>query len=324
MTIRRPNRRGVALILVLLMVTVIVAFTLQFNRDSRNEIYGAAALSERLRLRCVAESGIQAGQALLLADGNHFDALTEPWGNTEMLSLKSEGLFENASFKVAITDEAGKIAINQLVTGAAFNPQLYDILLRLLTGVHLRLERGRAENLLAAIKDWLDPDDEVTGGGAESAYYAGLGRPYRAKNAALDCIEELLMVKGMTREIFYGTAETVGLVHCLTAFGDGKININTAPVPVLLALAAEMTAGDAARLDEYRRDGRNDLANATWYQGFTQQVGIAMPASLIAVRSDIFQITAVGLQGQMAERVTGIVKRTADRRRVIPLSWKVE
>ena len=37
------------------------------------------------------------------------------------------------------------------------------------------------------------------------------------------------MVKGVTRELFYGTGESPGLVQCLTVFGDGKININTAP-----------------------------------------------------------------------------------------------
>ena len=74
------------------------------------------------------------------------------------------------------------------------------------------------------------------------------------------------MVKGVTRELFYGTGETAGLVQCLTVFGDGKININTAPKPVLRALSAEMTDEAVDWLDEYRRDERNDLADPGWYQ----------------------------------------------------------
>ena len=241
-----------------------------------------------------------------------------------MLALKSEDFFDNASFKLLIEDEGGKIAVNRLVSGNAYNPLVRDLLLRLLTGPYFRLEQIKAAELLDAIKDWIDADDEVTGAGAEGAFYAGLERPYAAKNAPLDCIEELLMVKGMTRDLFYGTAESPGLAQCLTVFGDGKININTAPKPVLRALAAEMTDDEVDRLDKYRRDQRNDLADPGWYQKLPRSAGINIPAGLIVVRSDIFRITAVGLQGRMAERVTGVVKREADRRKIKLLSWKVE
>jgi general secretion pathway protein K len=131
------------------------------------------------------------------------------------------------------------------------------------------------------------------------------------------------MVKGMTRELFYGTAESPGLVRCLTVFGEGRININTAPPPVLLALAEEMRTDDVERLIEYRRDLRNDLSSPAWHQQITQPAGINMPTALIVVKSDVFQITAIGFQGQMEERVTAIVRRGADRRKVGLLSWKV-
>ncbi len=318
------NRRGVALIVVLLMVSMIVALTIQLNRDTRSEVYGAANISDGVRLRYIAESGFYVGEALLLADKNTSDALTEQWANTEMIALMSEGFFDNGAFKLAIQDEGGKIAVNKLLNGAAYNPLIRDLLLRLLTGHSFRMEQRKAEELIDALKDWIDTDDEVTGGGAEGAYYAGLTRPYAAKNAPIDCIEELLMVKGVTRELFYGTRESPGLVQCMTVFGDGMININTAPKPVLQALAVEMTDDEADWLDKYRRDVRNNLADAGWYQKLPRASGLNVPAGLIKVRSDVFQITAVGVQGRMTERITGIVKREADRRKVKLLSWKVE
>ena len=318
------NRRGVALIVVLLMVSIIVALTIQLNRDTRSEVYGAANLSDGIRLRYIAESGFNVGEALLLADKNQFDALTEQWANTEMIALMSEGFFDNGSFKLAIQDEGGKIAINTLVSGTGYNNLIRDLLLRLLTGPSFRLEQRKAEELIDAIKDWIDGDDEVTGsGGAEGAFYAGLERPYRSKNKPIDCIEELLMVKGVTRELFYGTRESAGLVQCLTVFGDGKININTAPKPVLQALAVEMSDDEADWLDKYRRDGRNNLADLGWYQKLPRASGLNVPAALIKVKSDTFQITAVGVQGRMTERITGMVRREGERT-VKLLSWKVE
>jgi general secretion pathway protein K len=320
----RPNRRGVALIVVLLIVSIITALTIQFNRDTRSEVTGAANLSDGIRLRYVAVSGFSVGEALLLADKTPFDGLTELWANTEMISLQSEGYFDNGSFQLAIQDEGGKIAINSLVNGSAYNVPIRDLLLRLLTGPSFRLDQRKAEELVDAIKDWIDADDEVTGAGAEGAYYAGLARPYAAKNAPIDCIEELLMVKGVTRELFYGTRESPGLAQCLSAFGDAKININTAPNPVLRALAAEMTDEDVRQLDKYRREAQNNLADAAWYQKIPRATPIPIPAGLIKVKSEIFRITAVGLQGRMSERITGVVKRNTDQRKAKLLSWKVE
>lgn len=132
------------------------------------------------------------------------------------------------------------------------------------------------------------------------------------------------MVKGMTQELFYGTRESPGLSQCLTVFGDGRININTASKPVLRALAPEMTDDEVDRIDKYRRDPRNDLADPGWYQKLPRSSVINIPPGLIVVRADTFRITAIGLQGRMAERITGVVKREADRRRVKLLTWKVE
>ena len=319
-----PNRRGVALIVVLLMVSIITALTIQLNRDTRSDITAAANLSDGIRLRYVAQSGFAVGEALLLADRTNFDALTEQWANTEMLSLISEGFFDNGSFKLAIQDEGGKININSLVSGTTFSAPIHDLLLRLLTGPSFRLDQRKAEELLDAIKDWIDADDVVTGAGAEGAYYAGLRRPYTAKNAPIDCIEELLMVKGVTRELFYGTGESPGLAQCLSVYGDAKININTAPNAVLRALATEMTDDDVKQLDKYRREPQNNLADVNWYQKIPRAAPIPIPAGLIKVKSEIFQITAVGLQGRMSERITGVVKRGADQRTATLLSWKVE
>jgi general secretion pathway protein K len=322
----RRNERGVALILVLLMISIIVAITIQLNRSMRSEVYEAANLSDGIRLRYVAQSGFYAGEALLLADKNQFDALTEEWAKTEMLALKSEGLFDNGSFNLLIEDERGKIPINRLVNGSAYNVTVRDLLLRLLTGPDFHLSQDQAGEIVDAVKDWIDADSEVTGAGAEDGYYGGLDRPYAAKNAPLDCIEELLMVKGITRELFYGTGESPGLVSCLTVFGDVsavKININTAPKPVLRALSAEMTGDAVELLDEYRRDERNNLADPGWYNQVRGATGLNIPAGLTSVVSDTFRITAVGLQGRMTQRITAVVNR-ADRKKMKLLYWKVE
>ncbi len=318
------SRRGIALIVVLLMVAILVAITIQWNRSSRSEVHEAANLSDGIRLRYVAESGFYAGEALLLSDRNGFDALTEKWAKADELARQSEEFFDDGSFRLLIEDEGGRIPINRLVNGNLYNATVRDILLRLMTGPYFRLSKARAGDILDAAKDWMDADSEVTGGGAEEGYYAGLGRPYAAKNAPLDCIGELLMVRGMTSELFYGTEESPGLATCLTIFGDGKININTASKPVLRALSAEMTDDGVEELDEYRRNEKNDLTDPGWYSRIPGAADWNIPSGLTSVGSDTFRIVSIGRQGRMERRITSVVKRQTDRKKVDLLSWKVE
>ena len=132
------------------------------------------------------------------------------------------------------------------------------------------------------------------------------------------------MVKGVTRQLFYGTGESPGLVQCMTVFGDGRVNINTAPTPVLRALATEMSDGELEWLDRYRRDVRNDLAESGWHQRIPRASGLNILPQLVKINSDIFQVTAIGYQGRMAGRITAVIQRQADRKKITLLSWKVE
>jgi competence ComEA-like helix-hairpin-helix protein len=58
--------------------------------------------------------------------------------------------------------------------------------------------------IAAAIIDWRDEDNEVTPGGAEADYYASLQPPYLPRNGPLETVRELLMVRGISRELLLG------------------------------------------------------------------------------------------------------------------------
>jgi general secretion pathway protein K len=318
------NNRGVALIVVILMVSVIIALTVEFNRSTRDELYGTANLSDGIRLYYIAKSAFYGAEALLSEDQNNYDALTENWARLELLSAQSESFFRKGSFQVLIEDEAGKIPINRLITGNAYNAPVKDLLIRLLSLPEFKLESGRVVEIVDAIKDWLDKDDEVTGLGAESSYYRGLATPYVSKNGFLDCIDDLLMVRGVTRELFYGTKDTPALRQCLTVYGEGAININTAPKQVLRALSPDLSVENAARMDVYRRTEGNDLSDVNWYRKIAGLQGINMSYSLLTVKSSYFTIISTGMLGKMKQTVTGSVRRGQERGSAELLSWNVE
>jgi general secretion pathway protein K len=319
------NDRGVALILVIMIVGVLTAVTIEMNRSSRAEIHDAANLSDGIRLHYIAKSGFNAGIGLLLLDRNNFDALYEDWANRELIAARSKTLFNDGYFDVPIEDESGKIPINRLVAGHVFNEDIKGLMLRLLMQPEFGLEEKRAGEILEAVKDWIDRDDETTGtGGAESAYYSTLGQSYAVKNGPLDCIDELLMIKGVTKELYYGTRESSGLSQLLTVYGDGRININTAPRPVLRALSEGMDVKAAESMDEYRRNKDNDLADASWYQRVPGMAGIQIDSRLIKTTSSTFKIVSIGRLHAMSKSVSGVINRDADGRTAKILSWKAE
>ncbi len=129
----------------------------------------------------------------------------------------------------------------------------------------------------------------------------------------MDCIEELLMVKGITKEIFTGTKEKPGLAGFVTADSDGLININTAPKMVLRALSADIRCELADRMDEYRRKEGNDLSSPQWYTQVPGMAGVTIKPGLITVKSNYFKIISVGKMKNMEQSLSGVVKRSGQK-----------
>lgn len=314
------NNRGVALILVILMISIIIAVTLQLNISSRSEIYEAANLSDGVKLTYIAKSGFYGGEALLIEDTNNFDSLNEKWAKVGPISAGSKTFFNEGYFKVDIEDESGKIQINKLVN----NDNIKGLLTRLLILPEFNLNEEHVRDIIDAVKDWIDEDDEVTGFGAEDIYYKGLKEPYPCKNGPLDCIDELLMIKGITGNLYYGTDEIPGIVNYLTIYGDGKININTAPKLILKVLSSGITEEMVSDMDNHRRSEGNDLSKPTWYKNVTGMAGITIDSGLISTESKTFKIISKGHLNDMSKKVEGVITRNMTNKTAKILSWKVE
>ncbi|MBL8024690.1 MAG: general secretion pathway protein GspK [Elusimicrobia bacterium] len=87
-------------------------------------------------------------------------------------------------------------------------------------------------DVAASILDWRDSDSLVTAGGAETDFYETLAEPYPCRNGPLQSVPELLLLKGMTAELYEKISPLV------TVEGPGTVNVHTAPAEVLEALGA--------------------------------------------------------------------------------------
>lgn len=84
----------------------------------------------------------------------------------------------------------------------------------------------RAEEVIDSLMDWMDPDDFLRPNGAETPYYLkNFG--YTAANRILDAPEEMLLVKGVDREMYH----SVGRLLDFSVINTG-VNPNTMPEDV--------------------------------------------------------------------------------------------
>jgi general secretion pathway protein K len=180
-----------------------------------------------------------------------------------------------------------------------------------------------------SILDWIDADDLPRPAGAESDYYQGLNPPYYAKNAPMDDLSELLLVKEIRdhREIYWGGAATnhsgakfyhklgfgtapdqtpdypFGLKDVFTPFSTGKININTADKNVL----AMILGGDTSLADVIisKRPFQNldQLAAVTGLN--PQQFG-----NLCDVSSSTYEVLVTAQIGDVKRVYVAILART--------------
>lgn len=336
------NHRGIALLVTLTVITVLIVATLEMNRKTRSVLFSAATTRDRMTLSQMASSGIHAAKAILIIDKNNSssDSLQEDWADPEKINeILQDVSFDDGHITLTISDELGKIQINSLVQfpeGHEFNPvqrMLWDQFLNLLITQDELFKDIEPEAIINSVKDWLDSgdDDAITGlSGAESDYYQDLDPSYACKNGPFTHIDELALVKGVSRELYQGAGELLGISSYLTVHGiikkedhsftyDGKININTAQLPVLSAILPLGNEDLAQAIYDYRQETSDsvyihDLSSATWYKQVPGLSNIDIDPGLVTTSSDVFQIESTAILHEMKITITAIVKRERDKK----------
>ena len=338
---RRNEQAGAALILVLLMITVLVVLAVETLRAMQVEEAGARYFQDSFQAEALAKSGVHVTMALLLKDAetNQADHLGELWAQVGRPGLEGTPLSEIGTLEGQVADESGKFPINALVDDkGALRPAHAQVLGHLLTNPPFQMEPEEAMALVAAVKDWLDPDDEtIEGGGAESEYYQSQEKPHGCKNGPMTSLAELLLIRGMTEALYYGKEGGAGLKDLLTLYSGGKININTAGPLVLQALLSPSTPPETAAswvesVIAYRQEEMHwdALGESDWYRnrmvGFSD---ISLSAELITVQSSYFSVRLTGKVGAGRKTVFACLERRKldkekqDQMDVVVRFWQV-
>jgi general secretion pathway protein K len=251
------NQDGIALIMALWIITILSMVVLEFSFAMRTEVHIAKNFQEETQLYAMAEGGVQRAVAeLVYKHDPKVQEMRKTLNPNEIPPDKREWLTDGRDYKlqfdqgvceVRIIGEGGKVNIN-LVSET--------MLRKITTNVGVKIEAN--DTVVDSILDWRDADDLYRVNGAENDYYRSLKEPYDCKNGPLDAIEELLLVKGITPDLFYGKkfgkkgegeekVDPVGLKDIFSIYATGEqIDINSAPLPVLKVVLG--IPGEIARL----------------------------------------------------------------------------
>ena len=202
------------------------------------------------------------------------------------------GYLENKS---GLLDEERKLNLNTVNT---------DTLIRLFTAkleMDEKVKEKEIQALVDSIEDWRDEDNDRRDLGAEKFEYLVLKKSYECKNGPFESVEELLLVKGMSPEIFKKVRPY------LTVYGSGKVNLNTASAQVLSALGISDAGVSGMALFRVGLDGESSTEDdgvIVNMKAIGAELGAFIPAEdanqiaklskedLVAIGSSAFSFTA--------------------------------
>jgi general secretion pathway protein K len=152
-----------------------------------------------------------------------------------------------------------------------------------------------------------------------------------------------MLIKGISPELFYGSQEKPGISQFMTVHGvagstdsfsfPGRININTAELPVLMALMPSENQDLVEGLLEFRQEVLNneeghDFSNPGWYKEIPGLSDVNINKKLITNQSDIFRIETEAKLHEVKSKTNAVVQRVrsseSGKWSCKILSWKTE
>lgn len=258
-----PRKRGSALIIALWAIVLLSMLVSSLAYQMHLEARLASHYRKRMKARHLALGGIEWAKFMLYKSNGSSQDDEDEYGEQFYFHLQNiqnavgiNGMTQElgeGQFTVDILPEQGRRNINTL-TEDDWREMLEQA----------GLPRDRWSEFIDPFMDWIDADNNNRRKGAEENDSFYKDKDYEVKNAPIDTIDELLLIKNWTRELLYGgpglddgDPPILGIARWVTTWGDGKVNINTASADVLQTMP-ELDEFDIEQILE-RRTGIDEI-----------------------------------------------------------------
>jgi general secretion pathway protein K len=352
------NSGGMALIMAMIAIFVMSALAAGFVLSMKVETRLAQNADSEQQMLWLGRSGVELARYVLAQQltipSEPYDSLNQIWAGGPGGPGETNSVLSGLSLNnYPVGDGTVSVNIIDLDRKMNINTASAAVIQQALTS--MGVDANDISVVSDSILDWIDADDIPRVAGAESDYYQGLAVPYYAKNAPIDNLSELLLVRGITPEMYWGSNSTnhvpsvfqhklglgtapgqspdypFGLVDIFTPISSGRININTADInslqmlPGVDAAIAEAIVkqrngpdGVPGTEDDIPYRNVNQLATAGLNPQFVSQLN-----NLCAVRSMVFEVHVTAQIGDYHREYVAILHRnSATDVRVVSFYWK--
>lgn len=196
--------RASILIGLLWCVALLSIVVISVLHTARMDLIVVKNYGDKIQAHYLALAGIEKAKALLYQNAiersrngkNHTDEL---YNSPEQFRDVSFGRGQFSIFRRARRDEGGGVVfgVSDEESRLNVNTVSADVLTNL---------DGMTTDIAAAILAWRGENPGANPAGANADYYASLQPPYQPRNGKIQTIRELLMVRGVTPELLFGTA----------------------------------------------------------------------------------------------------------------------
>ena len=210
------GRQGLVLLVVVITVVLLTMAGWTYSSHMLTELEASAMSGRGVAARMAAESGIELAATRILErdledDVNVYhdpsvfqsrllqDSINERGRLRLSLVVPDESNTETGAIRFGLASENSKFNINRLIDLDAFDTEKKGLVYESLSVIP-----GMTEDIVDAVLDALDSDNEPRPGGAELSDYESLGIYEAIPNGPFDSIDQLLQVAGVTPKLFYG------------------------------------------------------------------------------------------------------------------------
>lgn len=334
------GNRAFAVLIALVAVTVLGILAAQFAISMKVATTLAANTSHDEEFYWIGRGGVERACWWLALEGNQpYSSRQQYWAggpgdgpetNSPLAGLSLQD-FEIGGGTVSLTFEEQESKLN---INTADGPLLQQTL------TAMNADASDISVVSDSILDWIDPDDNTRPAGAESDFYLGQNPPYSAKNAPIDNLDELQLVKGVTRDMYNGTSAgadaglpehqlgfghapgqapnyAFGLKDVFTPFSSGQVNMLTADDRVLQLIPGLDTA--AAQAIENVRDSDPPVRNIAQLLGAAgiNPAAAGQVMSYVNIKGNTYKVDAKVTIGQLSHTYTAILIRNGPNMQVV-------
>jgi len=295
------RQRGAAILIALVAVIVAVSISASLIASLGRSIDSASGRQDQAQARLLARGAADWARNVLADDikRTSVDHLREPWTVRVPPTPVNSGLLDG-EISGEIVDWSGRFNVNNLAPAGVPDETARQEFTRLLNA--LGISAGQAEQLALALQDWISTKTtEQAATGSRSRSAAGVIAP----RSALADINELRHLSGFSAMLIDQLRP-----YAVAVPAPSKINVNTAPAEVLVALVPTLSL-DTARVLVAERDRAWFKDTADFFSRAGQESLSGQAQERVDVVSRYFLVTGRASQGKAMVRMEILLDRLA-------------